>query len=167
MSLVDIMIEQMASARHVLENHDDEYIVPSWIIVSPTGEYLIHTRFDQNEPEQRERALLLISRFMTWKMATSFVLTVETGLGAEETREGEEAILVIGVSRQERLGLVQRIEERDPLRLGPPEWLQADQIDETYFDLLPGKTSEITVDEIAELTAIFGDGGEMAAERLS
>jgi hypothetical protein len=75
--------------------------------------------------------------------------------------------LVIGVSRQERLGLVQRIEERDPLRLGPPEWLQADQIDETYFDLLPGKTSEITVDEIAELTAIFGDGGEMAAERLS
>jgi hypothetical protein len=36
--------------------------------------------------------------FMTWKMATSFVLTAETWLGAEETREGDEALLAIGVS---------------------------------------------------------------------
>jgi hypothetical protein len=35
---------------------------------------------------------------MTWKMATSFVLTAETWLGAEETREGDEALLAIGVS---------------------------------------------------------------------
>ena len=104
---------------------------------------------------------------MVWKMATSYVLTAETWLGAKETRPGEEAILVLGVSRHERLGLLQRIEERDPLRLGPPEWLQEDQIDETYIDLLPGKTTEITVEEIAELTAVFGDGGETAAERMS
>ncbi len=36
-----------------------------------------------------------------------------------------------------------------------------------YFSLLPSKTSEITIEEIAELCAIFGDGGEMQAERLS
>ena len=58
--------------------------------------------------------LLLVSRFMTWKMAMSFLLTAETWLGAEETREGDEALLAIGVSRHERLGLVQRITGRDP-----------------------------------------------------
>ena len=166
MSLVDIMVEQLSIARCILEG-PDEQLVPSWRISTPEGNFSIYTPFDEDDAEQRERALLLISRFMLWKMATSYVLTAETWLGAEETREGDEAILVIGVSRQERLGLLQRIEERDPLRLGPPEWLQEEQIDEIYFDLLPGKASEITVEEIAELTAVFGDGGEMAAERMS
>jgi hypothetical protein len=165
MSLIDIIIDQNGTARKILE--DGEEIVPSWRIATPEGSYLIFTRFDRDQPEQRQRALLLISRFMAWKLATSFVLTAETWLGFEKGREGEEAILIVGASRHERLGLVQRIEDRDPLRLGPPEWLQADQIDEAYFSLLTSKTSEITIEEIAELTSIFGEGGEMAAERLS
>jgi len=74
--------------------------------------------------------LLLISRFMTWKMATSFVFTAETWLGAEETREGDNALLCIGVSHHERLGLVQRIRRRDPVVVSMPEWLLPDQIDE-------------------------------------
>jgi hypothetical protein len=41
---------------------------------------------------------------MAWKLATSFVLTAETWLGAEITRSGEEAILVVGVSHHERRG---------------------------------------------------------------
>jgi hypothetical protein len=51
--------------------------------------------------------------------------------------------------------------------LTSPEWLTAEQIDETYSSLLPSRKSEITADEIAELTAVFGENGEMAAERLS
>jgi hypothetical protein len=51
--------------------------------------------------------------------------------------------------------------------LTSPEWLTAKQIDETYSSLLPSRKSEITVDEIAEFTAVFGENGEMAAERLS
>jgi hypothetical protein len=43
---------------------------------------------------QRERALSLITRFMAWKLARSFVLVAETWLSAEITRAGEEAILV-------------------------------------------------------------------------
>jgi hypothetical protein len=138
MSLVDIVVQQLAIARHVLEDHD-EGLVPSWRIATPDGGYVVYTPFENDEPEERARALLLVSKFMTWKMATSFVLTADTWLGAEETRQGEEAILVVGVSRQERLGLMQRIEERDPLRLGPPQWLQAEQIDETYFDNCPAR----------------------------
>ena len=159
------MINHMSTARAIVEDGGD--LVPAWRIATPEGSYLIFTRFEHENPEQRTRTLVLIARFMAWKMATNFVLVEETSVGSQKNHEGEEAILVIGVSRVERLGLIQRIEERDPLRLGPPEWLLADQIDEAYFALLPSAPSEITEDEIAELTAIFGKDGEMEAERLS
>jgi hypothetical protein len=165
MSLVAVMINHMSTARAIVEDGGD--LVPAWRVATPEGSYLIFTPFAGDKPEQRARALILVSRFMAWKMATSFILVLETWLGSQETRAGEEAILAIGVSRNERLGLLQRIEERDPLRLGPPEWLQANQIDEAYLSLLPSKTAEITADQIAELTMIFGEGGEMQAERLS
>jgi hypothetical protein len=73
---------------------------------------------------------------MSWKMATRLVLTGETWLGPETARSGEEALLVVGVSHRERLGLVQRITGRDPVTFGLPEWLMPEQVDETYFRLL-------------------------------
>ena len=163
MSLVDIMIDQIGDARRTLE--DGKPVVPVWVIKTPDGSYRVYTEFDAAKPEQRERALLLVSRFMTWRLATSFVLTAEMRFSTEES--GEEAILAVGVSRQERVGLVQRIRRRDPLSLTSPEWLTAEQIDERYSSLLPSRKSEITAGEIAELTSIFGENGEMAAERFS
>ena len=160
MSLVDIMIDQMGDARRALE--DGKPLVPVWVIKTPEGSYRVYTEFDAAKPEQRERVLLLVSRFMTWRLATSFVLTAEMRLSI-----GEDAILAVGVSRHERVGLVQRIRRREPLCLTSPEWLTAEQIDEKYSCLLPSRKSELTIDEIAELTAVFGEDGEMAAERLS
>src|ERR1700730_6430176 len=113
MSLIDIMIDQIGDARRTLE--DGKPLWPVWVIGTPEGSYRVYTEFDAAKPEQRERALLLVSRFMTWRLATSFVLTAQTWLGGGETREGEEAILVVGVSRHQRVGLIQTIEERDPL----------------------------------------------------
>lgn len=165
MSLTALMIEQIGAARTIVE--DGAEVIPAWRINTPEGSYLVFTRFDHDKPEQRERVFLLISRFMTWKMATSFVLTAETVLGAEETREGDEALLAIGVSHHERFGLVQRITKRDPVSFGTPEWLMPDQIDETYFRLLPSGVREITAEEQRELAVIFGEGGELVAERLS
>ena len=69
-------------------------------------------------------------------------------------------------AHHERLGLVQRITRRDPVRFGSSEWLMPDQVDETYWRLLPTGSSEITAEEQRELAVIFGEGGEMAAERL-
>jgi len=160
MSLVDIMIDQMGDARRALDN--GKPVVPVWVIKAPEGTYRIYTEFDTAKPEQRERALRLVSRFMTWRLAFSFVLTAVMRLST-----GEDAILAVGVSRQERVGLVQRIRRREPLCLTSPEWLTAEQIDEKYSCLLPSRKSEITADEIAELASIFGEGGEMAARRLS
>jgi hypothetical protein len=165
MSLIDIMIDQIDTARTIVE--DGAEVIPAWRINTPEGAYLVFTRFDDDKQEQRERVLLLISRFMTWKMATSFVLTAETWLGPEITRSREDALLAVGVSHRERLGLVQRITGRDPVSFGAPEWLMPDQVDETYFRLLPSGASEITSEEAHELAVIFGENGELAAERLS
>jgi len=108
-------------------------------------------------PEQRERVMLLVSRFMAWKLAMSYVLTAEVWLGPEFKHGGEEAILSVGVSRHERIGLVQRIRHRDPLNVTSPEWLTADQIDEAYTALLPSKTSEITAEEIEQLFSVTAE----------
>ena len=62
---------------------------------------------------------------------------------------------------------MQRIRRREPLCLTSPEWLTAEQIDERYSSLLPSRKSEITNDEIVDLASIFGEDGEMTAERLS
>jgi hypothetical protein len=163
MPLVDIMIDQMGDARRALE--DGKPVVPVWVIATPEGSYRVYTEFDAAKPEQRERALLLVSRFMTWRLATSFVLTAEMRLSIGGSEE--DAIMAVGVSRHEGVGLVQRIRRRDPLTLTSPEWLTSERIDERYSSLLPSRKSEITADEIAELSAVFGEDGEMAAERLS
>jgi hypothetical protein len=165
MSLVDIMIDQLGAARKHLE--DGQEVLPAWRISTPEGAFLVSIRLDQDDPAHRERAFLLISRFMKWKLATSFVFTSEIWLGSTPKHGSEEGILAVGVSRQERIGLIQRIRNRDPLHLTNPEWLSAGQIDEFFSTLLPSRTSEITIEEIAELSAIFGDGGEMQVEMLS
>ena len=165
MSLPDVMLEQLGIARRIVE--DGHEVVPMWRITTPEGSYLVATRFRTDNEEERERALFLITRFMVWKMATSFVLTVETYLGAEVTRSDGEAILVVGVSRHDRLAVMRKILRDNPVDFHAVERLQPEQVDEAYFDLLPSKASEITIEEIAELTRIFGEDGEMAAERLS
>ena len=163
MSLTALMIEQIGAARTIVE--DGAKVIPPWRINTPEGSYLVFTRFDHDKPELRERVLHLMSRFMTWKMATSFVLTVQTWWGVDESGIEEEALLAVGVSHHERLGLVQRIAERRyRVRFGLPDWLMPDQVDETYFRLLPSGASEITAKEAEELAFVFGENGELAAD---
>jgi hypothetical protein len=69
-------------------------VEPTWRILTPEGDYLI--RFDPGKPEQRERMLGLLPRFMAWKLATGFVLTC----GPERARSGEEAVFAIGVTQE-------------------------------------------------------------------
>jgi hypothetical protein len=165
MSLRDIMLDQLAVARRIVE--DGAEVVPAWRITTPEGSFLVLTRFDTDKPEQRERALFLISRFMAWRMATSFVLTAETWLGSAGTRSGEEALLVVGISYHERLAAMQRFRRATVVSFAPVAWLTNEQVEEAYFKLLPTGRSEITAEEAAELAIIFGKDGEMAAERLS
>jgi hypothetical protein len=165
MSLAAIMLEQLAVARLIVEDGAD--VIPAWRITTPDGSFLVLTRFDHNKPGQRERALMLISRFMAWKLATSFVLTAETWLGSAVTRSGDEALLVVGISYHERLAAMQRLRRAPVVTFAPVEWLSNDQVEEAYFKILPTGRSEITAEEALELAVIFGKDGELAAERLS
>ena len=165
MALVDIMLDQLAAARRIIE--DGAEVVPAWRITTSEGSFLILTRFDTDKPEQRERALFLISRFMAWRMATSFVLTAETWLGSAVTRSGDETLLVVSISYHERLAAMQRLRRAPVVTFAPVEWLTNEQVEEAYFKLLPTGSSEITAEEAHELAHIFGKDGELAAERLS
>jgi hypothetical protein len=87
---------------------------------------------------------------MKWKLATSFVLTAETWLGSLPKHGSEEAILGVGVSGVSELGSSRGFTKGI---LSTSQALSGcvGQIDEFYSTLLPSKTSEITVEEIAEL----------------
>jgi len=161
MSLATIMLEQLSVARRIIE--DGQEVVPAWRITTPEGTFLIFTRFDAAKPEQREHAISLISRFMVWKMATSFVLTAETWVGAD----GEDALFIIGVSRHERLAALQRIKRGDPVGFSELMWLAKHHVEDRYFELLPRGETEITAEEAAKLACIFGKNGELPAERLN
>ncbi len=159
MCLVDEMLQQLTIARRIVE--DGNEVVPTWLITTPEGMFLVLSRFDPEKEGQREQALYLIARFMRWKLATSFVLTAVIGLKADVKRIGEEALLMVGGFHEHRAA-IQKI--RRGGGLDAAEWLGADQIDEAYWRLLPAGVGEITV---TELSAIFGEGGELQAERLS
>jgi hypothetical protein len=138
-------------------------VVPTRRVLAPDGDFFILTQFDPDKPEQRERAFALVPRFMAWKLATGFVLTAETWLGPERTRSGEEAVLTIAVSRHDRMAVIRRIRHTPVLSFGPPEWLAADALDDTYFPLLPSGQSTVTAEEAAMLAAVFAEDGELPA----
>jgi hypothetical protein len=165
MSLRELMLEELAGGLRIVR--DGHGIVPAWRIITPEGQFVILTRFDPDQPDQRERMLTLVPRFMAWKRATSFVLTAETWLGPERTRSGEEAVVAIGVSHRERLGVMRRLRRTPGPVFMPPEWLRPEFLDETYFRLLPSGASEVTTEEAEMLAVIFGEDGELPARRLS
>ena len=115
MSLRDLMLADLESGLAIVR--DGHELIPAWRILTPDGDFLILTRFDPDQPDQRERMLALLPRFMAWKLAIAFVLTAETWLGPERTRSGEEAVLTIGVSRQQRSGVMRRIPPHTSSRL--------------------------------------------------
>jgi hypothetical protein len=165
MSLHDLMLADMERGLAIVR--DGHEIIPAWRILTPDGDFLILTRFDPDRPDQRQRMLALVPRFMAWKLATAFVLTAETWLGPQRTRSGEEAVLTIGVSHQQRLGVMRRIRRTPTIAFAPAEWLAPDAIDEHYFRLPPVGQGAVTVEEAAMLADVFGEDGELPAQRLS
>ena len=165
MSIRDVMLDQLAISRGIVAAGIE--VVPAWRIETPDdGPWLILTRFDPDNPGQSDRALQLIKRFMVWKFAQAFVLTAEAGLGA--VRSGEEAVIAVGVSGSERLGVLQRILRKGgEVDFPPLEWLSPEQMNPTYWTLLPRREESVTVEEAAALTLIFAEHGELPAQRMN
>ena len=164
MSLKPIMLEQLAITRRIVtDGHEN---IPAWRIETPDGAWTILTRFDPDKPGQRERATHLVKRFMAWKFAHAFVQTAETWLG--QPHSGVEAVIGIAVSQSERLAVLQRFHRKGgKVEFGPLEWLAPHQVDPEYFTLLPSRRESFTAEEAEALALIFGEGGELPAQKLN
>lgn len=172
MDLRAAISEQMDTARRIITS--GHVVVPAWRIGTPDGTFLILTRFDEAQPEQRERALALVGRFMAWKLATAFVFMAE-GTGRDELGAEHDYLTAAGISRGEVIVVRQRIHRTattaEPSRsftdFGPTETFAGrDTIDPLLLALLP--TGPVTMDdaEARLLASLFGEGGEMPAHRL-
>jgi hypothetical protein len=158
-ALRELMLEDLERSLFIVRAGYE--VVPAWHILSPEGDFLILARSDPDKPEQRQRMLGLMPRFMAWKLATGFVLTLWLGL------EREEAVLAIGVTHHERLGAIRHIHRTPELAFTEPEWLAPDSLDDAYFRLLPSGTTPVTAMEAKTLAAVFGENGEMPARPLT
>jgi hypothetical protein len=159
-----LMLEQLdAAKRIIIDGHE---LVPAWRIEAPDGHWLILTSFDHGKPVQRGRMLQLIRRFMAWKFATSFVLVAETWLGTTPTRTGEEAVLAISHERGDRLVFMQRIQRQPALSFGGLECVKPRDVDSAYWSVLPAREETVSPDEAGELQRIFGEHGELPAQKL-
>jgi hypothetical protein len=161
MSLATLMLDQLAVARRIVE--DGQEVVPAWRIETPEGAFLILTPFDAAKPEIRNQRISLISRFMAWKLATSFVFTAEPWLGTD----GEDALNIIGVSLHEKMAVVQSIQHGEEVSFGQPMWLAPHQVEDRYVAMLSRGRTKITAHEAAMLARVFGRNGELPAQRLS
>ena len=159
----DLMLEELEAGKRIVAGGHE--IVPTWTLFTPDGAFVILTRFDPDKSEQRQRLMELIPKFLAWKQATAFLCRVETWLGEEGAR-GEEAVLVVAVSRAERIGVISRIHRKPELRFDPPMWVPEEYLDPTYFRLLPTGESIVSAEEAAELALIFGETGELPAKRV-
>ena len=160
------LLAHLAGCERVVR--DGAEVIPAWRITTGDGVYLVFTRFDHNEPAQADRLFGLMRDFMRWKQAVAFIVGIEVWVGPEVTREGEEAICAIEVSCAGVQAVMQRISRKGgAVALGEVERLSTDQIDPMFAALLPAKVEEMAPGEVEELEAIFGEGGELPAQRLS
>lgn len=173
MDLEAALAEQIDRARRIAAA--GSIVIPAWRIGTPEGEYLILTRYNEAEPEQRERALVLISRFMAWKLATAFVLTSE---GTSSDGEGRERDFLFGaavsrhgvtVARQSiaRTATTAPFAYHTAVEFGHLERFDGPEaIDPLLLELLPTGAAEVAEHEARLLAAIFAEDGEMPAHRL-
>jgi hypothetical protein len=53
------------------------------------------------------------------------------------------------------------------VEFGSLEWLAPEQLDSTYWTLLPGREETVTAEEAAALALVFGEHGELPAQKLN
>lgn len=160
-----LMLEHLGVATRIML--DGLALMPAWRIDASDEAWLILTPLDHDEPEQRADKFQLIRRFMRWKMAESFVFVGQTWLRPTATRMGEEAVLVIGHVPGERLAFLQRIRREPSLSFGGLECVKPRDIDPAYWSILPRRKESVAVDEAAALAVIFGEDGDLPAQKLN
>jgi hypothetical protein len=132
-------------------------IDPQFRIASPEGDWWIGVTLS-DDLQERTREMLLVSRFMQWKLSPAFTLASEI--------VSPDAVYCIGVSHRECHAAMSRI-ARHPLCFGEIEWLAPSQIGDEFTSLLPRGTAALDAQAIAELEEWFGPAGKFPAVKIS
>ena len=76
--------------------------------------------------------------------------------------------MAVGVSRSDRLGVIQRIRRKGrDVDFGPLEWLSPELMDPIYWTLLPQREESVSAKEVAALMLIFAEHGELPAQKVN
>jgi hypothetical protein len=137
---------------------DGHEVMPRFRIFTPSGHFVILMQMS-DDASDRQRRIRLVGLFMAWKMATGFVLSGEL--------RDPDAISSFAVLRDERMGVMRRIERGPPISFGETTSLDESHIDDGLIVLLPRGATTLTAELIAELERAFGKDGETPALRVS
>ena len=153
--LQDVLLFELRMSEQIVR--DGHEVNPRFRIFTPSGHFIILLPLSDDASE-RQRRMRLVGLFMAWKLATGFVLSSEL--------HEPDAISAFGVSRNERQGLMRRIDRGAPISFGETTELGEADIEQGLVALLPGRDVTMTSEMLADLERGFGEGGEMPAMRL-
>jgi hypothetical protein len=152
----ELVLADLLRAQRLILRVQDE-IDPQFRIASPEGDWWIGMTLD-SDLRKREQQMLLVSRYMQWKLSPAFTL-------ASELKE-PDAVYCIGVSHRECVAAMSII-ARDPIRFAPERWLSRDQIGDEYPSLLPRGRTSFDERAIGELEEWFGPNGIFPAVKIT
>lgn len=152
-----MLTEEMEWSERVVAKDTD--VVPRFRLITPDGDYHILVQMKDDELDRLAR-LKLVAGFMAWKMASAFIVSGET--------KDPAGIFSFAVAPGTVAGVFRSIERASTgeVTIGPPVTLGPDQCDPLFILMMPGPTTEIDAETMAQIEEVFGLGGEMEATRL-
>jgi hypothetical protein len=154
-SLKNALLEELGVSEAIVR--DGHEVIPRFRIVAPREQFVILLRLPEDTAE-RPHCIHLVGLFMAWKMATAFIISCEL--------RDPHSISSFAVARDERNGIMRRIDRGPPLSFAPIAALAEGGIERELTALLPRKQTTMTREMVAELEFVFGKDGEMPAMRV-
>jgi hypothetical protein len=155
MTIFDFLNDELEISERILR--DGKVVITRFRIFTPEGQFVIFVPL-ADDSRERDRRMGLIAGFMAWRMALGFVLSAEL--------EAPDAITSFVVTRSERRGIMRRINRGAAISFGATEELDAQNAGDDLLAMLPARESAITFEQQRELERVFGEGGEMPAQRV-
>ena len=131
-----------------------EEVVPGFRVMTLEGDWTVFVPLPEDVRE-RERRMPLVSGFMAWKLATSFILSSEL--------TEPDGMLSAFVGRDVMCAWRSII--RKPLGVGAIEWLPRSSVGDEVVALLPRGRVVLDREAEAALVRTFGVGGEFEVSR--
>lgn len=132
-----------------------EEVVPRFRVICPHSDWTVFVPLPDDIGE-RQRRMQLVYGFMAWKSATAFVMSSEL--------VDPDCVIAAAVTRDD-IAVAARPILRNPLMVGPVEWLPRSAVGEEVMALLPRGRVMLDKATAKALLRAFGNGGEFEARR--